>query len=137
MPHLLIAGATGSGKSVCINTIIASILYKSGPEDVRMIMIDPKIVELGIYNGIPHLLVPVVTDPRKAAGALSWAVAEMEKRYAAFSQHNVRDLKSYNLTAEHGGIAPVSYTHLNFKATCRFRKSLVWFPSLRLGRSSP
>lgn len=105
MPHLLIAGATGSGKSVCINTIIASILYKSGPEDVRMIMIDPKIVELGIYNGIPHLLVPVVTDPRKAAGALSWAVAEMEKRYAAFSQHNVRDLKSYNLTAERGGIA--------------------------------
>lgn len=105
MPHLLIAGATGSGKSVCINTIIASILYKSGPEDVRMIMIDPKIVELGIYNGIPHLLVPVVTDPRKAAGALSWAVAEMEKRYAAFSQHNVRDLKSYNLTAERGGAA--------------------------------
>lgn len=102
MPHLLIAGATGSGKSVCINTIIASILYKSGPDDVRMIMIDPKIVELGVYNGIPHLLVPVVTDPRKAAGALSWAVAEMEKRYAAFSQYNVRDLKSYNAMAERG-----------------------------------
>ena len=107
MPHLLIAGATGSGKSVCINTIIASILYKSGPEDVRMIMIDPKIVELGIYNGIPHLLVPVVTDPRKAAGALSWAVAEMEKRYASFSQYNVRDLKSYNAMAERGGTREV------------------------------
>lgn len=105
MPHLLIAGATGSGKSVCINTIIASILYKSGPEDVRMIMIDPKIVELGIYNGIPHLLVPVVTDPRKAAGALSWAVAEMEKRYASFSQYSVRDLKSYNAMTERGGRA--------------------------------
>ena len=103
MPHLLIAGATGSGKSVCINTIIASILYKSGPEDVRMIMIDPKIVELGVYNGIPHLFVPVVTDPRKAAGALSWAVAEMEKRYSAFSLHNVRDLKSYNAAAERAG----------------------------------
>lgn len=103
MPHLLIAGATGSGKSVCINTIIASILYKSGPDDVRMIMIDPKIVELGVYNGIPHLFVPVVTDPRKAAGALSWAVAEMEKRYSAFSQHNVRDLKSYNAAAERTG----------------------------------
>lgn len=96
MPHLLIAGATGSGKSVCINTIIASILYKSGPDDVKMIMIDPKIVELGIYNGIPHLFVPVVTNPKKAAGALAWAVAEMERRYAAFSEHNVRDLKSYN-----------------------------------------
>lgn len=105
MPHLLIAGATGSGKSVCINTIIASILYKSGPEDVRMIMVDPKIVELGVYNGIPHLLVPVVTDPRKAAGALSWAVAEMEKRYALFSQFNVRDLKSYNALAERGTAA--------------------------------
>lgn len=96
MPHLLIAGATGSGKSVCINTIIASILFKSSPDDVKMIMIDPKIVELGIYNGIPHLYVPVVTNPKKAAGALAWAVAEMEKRYEAFSQHNVRDLKSYN-----------------------------------------
>ena len=102
MPHLLIAGATGSGKSVCINTIIASILYKSGPEDVKMIMIDPKIVELGIYNGIPHLFVPVVTDPRKAAGALAWAVSEMEKRYAAFSEHNVRDLKSFNEQIERG-----------------------------------
>lgn len=102
MPHLLIAGATGSGKSVCINTIIASILYKSGPDDVKMIMIDPKIVELGIYNGIPHLFVPVVTNPKKAAGALAWAVAEMEKRYEAFSTHNVRDLKSFNEQVEKG-----------------------------------
>lgn len=102
MPHLLIAGATGSGKSVCINTIIASILYKSGPDDVKMIMIDPKIVELGIYNGIPHLFVPVVTNPKKAAGALAWAVAEMEKRYEAFSNHNVRDLKAYNEQIEKG-----------------------------------
>ncbi len=96
MPHLLIAGATGAGKSVCINTIIASILYKSGPEQVRMIMIDPKIVELGVYNGIPHLLVPVVTNPKKAAAALSWAVGEMERRYGEFSQFGVRDIKGYN-----------------------------------------
>ena len=100
MPHLLIAGATGSGKSVCINTIVASVLYKAGPEDVRMIMIDPKIVELGVYNGIPHLLVPVVTNPKKAAGALCWAVAEMEKRYTVFSENNVRDIKAYNTVAE-------------------------------------
>ena len=106
MPHLLIAGATGSGKSVCINTIVASILYKSGPADVRMIMIDPKIVELGVYNGIPHLLVPVVTNPKKAAGALSWAVGEMERRYTAFSEHNVRDIRAYNaLAAKETGIA--------------------------------
>lgn len=96
MPHLLIAGATGSGKSVCINTLIASILYKSTPEQVRMIMIDPKIVELGVYNGIPHLLVPVVTHPKKAAAALAWAVGEMERRYGEFSQFGVRDLKGYN-----------------------------------------
>ena len=100
MPHLLIAGATGSGKSVCINTIIASLLYKSGPDDVKLILIDPKIVELGVYNGIPHLLVPVVTDPRKAAGALAWAVGEMEQRYTAFSHHGVRDLNSYNELAK-------------------------------------
>lgn len=112
MPHLLIAGATGSGKSVCINTIIASILYKSGPDDVRMIMVDPKIVELGIYNGIPHLLVPVVTDPKKAAGALSWAVAEMEKRYASFSQHSVRDLKSYNALVERSGGTNPELVHM-------------------------
>ncbi|MCI1964857.1 MAG: DNA translocase FtsK [Oscillospiraceae bacterium] len=99
MPHLLIAGATGSGKSVCINSMIISLLYKSSPEDVRFLMIDPKVVELGIYNGIPHLLVPVVTDPRKAAGALSWAVNEMLKRYKIFASKNVRDLSAYNALA--------------------------------------
>ena len=95
MPHLLIAGATGSGKSVCINTIIMSILYKSSPEDVKLLLIDPKMVELSIYNGIPHLLIPVVTD-KKAAFALNWAVDEMEKRYKLFAQNNVRDMNSYN-----------------------------------------
>jgi len=98
MPHLLIAGATGSGKSVCINTIIMSILYKSDPEDVKLIMIDPKVVELSVYNGIPHLMIPVVTDPKKAAGALNWAVAEMTDRYNKFAEQNVRDLKGYNET---------------------------------------
>ncbi|QAT51283.1 DNA translocase FtsK [Caproiciproducens sp. NJN-50] len=101
MPHLLIAGATGSGKSVCINSMIISLLYKSSPEDVRFLMIDPKVVELGVYNGIPHLLVPVVTDPRKAAGALSWAVSEMLKRYKIFASYNVRDLSAYNSLAAH------------------------------------
>ncbi len=96
MPHLLIAGATGSGKSVCINTLIMSIIYKSAPEDVKLIMIDPKVVELSIYNGIPHLLIPVVTDPKKASGALNWAVAEMTERYQKFAKYNVRDLKGYN-----------------------------------------
>lgn len=96
MPHLLIAGATGSGKSVCINTLIISILYKSKPEDVRLIMIDPKVVELSVYNGIPHLLIPVVTDPKKAAGALNWAVMEMTDRYQKFAELNVRDFKGYN-----------------------------------------
>lgn len=96
MPHLLIAGATGSGKSVCINCIIMSLLYKSSPDQVKLIMIDPKVVELGVYNGIPHLMVPVVTDPKKAAGALGWAVNEMERRYAAFSEKGVRDLAGYN-----------------------------------------
>ena len=96
MPHGLIAGATGSGKSVCINSIIMSILYKAAPEEVKLLMIDPKVVELGIYNGIPHLLVPVVTDPRKAAGALGWAVMEMEKRYKMFADRGVRDLEGYN-----------------------------------------
>lgn len=99
MPHLLIAGATGSGKSVCINSFIISLLYKSTPEEVRFLMIDPKVVELGIYNGIPHLLVPVVTDPRKAAGALGWAVTEMLKRYKTFAEKNVRDLNGYNTLA--------------------------------------
>ena len=96
MPHLLIAGATGSGKSVCINTLIMSIIYKSSPEDVKLIMIDPKVVELSVYNGIPHLLIPVVTDPKKASGALNWAVAEMTERYQKFAKYNVRDLKGYN-----------------------------------------
>ncbi|MFI3172698.1 MAG: DNA translocase FtsK 4TM domain-containing protein [Eubacteriales bacterium] len=96
MPHVLIAGSTGSGKSVCINTLIMSILYKANPEDVKLIMIDPKVVELSVYNGIPHLLIPVVTDPKKAAGALHWAVAEMTKRYQLFADYNVRDLKGYN-----------------------------------------
>ncbi len=96
MPHLLIAGATGSGKSVCINTLIMSILYKAEPSEVKLIMIDPKVVELSIYNGIPHLMIPVVTDPKKAAGALNWAVAEMTDRYKKFAGFNVRDLKGYN-----------------------------------------
>lgn len=96
MPHLLIAGATGSGKSVCINTLIMSILYKASPDEVRLIMIDPKVVELSVYNGIPHLMIPVVTDPKKAAGALNWAVAEMTRRYQAFAELNVRDMKGYN-----------------------------------------
>ena len=96
MPHLLIAGATGSGKSVCINTIIMSILYKADPKEVKLIMVDPKVVELSVYNGIPHLLIPVVTDPKKAAGALHWAVAEMTDRYQKFADANVRDLKGYN-----------------------------------------
>ena len=97
MPHVLIAGTTGSGKSVCINSLILSLLYKSSPEEVRMIMIDPKMVELGIYNGMPHLYVPVVTDPKKAAGALQWSVVEMLKRYRLFSEAGVRDLAGYNL----------------------------------------
>lgn len=96
MPHLLIAGATGSGKSVCINTIIMSILYHAKPDDVKLIMIDPKVVELSVYNGIPHLFIPVVTDPKKAAGALHWAVAEMSDRYQKFAEYGVRDLKGYN-----------------------------------------
>lgn len=96
MPHLLIAGATGSGKSVCINTIIMSILYKANPNDVKLIMIDPKVVELSVYNGIPHLLIPVVTDPKKASGALNWAVAEMTERYERFAEANVREINGYN-----------------------------------------
>jgi S-DNA-T family DNA segregation ATPase FtsK/SpoIIIE len=100
MPHLLIAGATGSGKSVCINTLIMSVIFKADPEKVKLIMIDPKVVELSVYNGIPHLLLPVVTDPKKAAGALNWAVAEMDDRYKKFAQYNVRDLKGYNAKVE-------------------------------------
>ena len=96
MPHMLIAGATGSGKSVCINTLIMSILYKAHPDEVKLIMVDPKVVELSVYNGIPHLLIPVVTDPKKASAALHWGVTEMEDRYKKFADLNVRDLKGYN-----------------------------------------
>ena len=96
MPHLLIAGSTGSGKSVCINSMLVSLLYKASPDEVKLILIDPKVVELGVYNGIPHLLVPVVTDPRKASGALNWAVNEMLERYKTFAEYNVRDMHSYN-----------------------------------------
>ena len=100
MPHVLIAGSTGSGKSVCINTLITSIIYKAKPSEVKLVMVDPKIVELSVYNGIPHLLIPVVTDPKKAAGALAWAVQEMENRYALFASKGVRDLKGYNAEVE-------------------------------------
>lgn len=104
MPHLLIAGATGSGKSVCINTLIMSLLFKYSPENVKLLMIDPKVVELSIYNGIPHLLIPVVTEPKKAAGALNWAVNEMTRRYKIFAENNVRNIESYNDLYEKGKI---------------------------------
>ncbi|MEG1993896.1 MAG: DNA translocase FtsK [Oscillospiraceae bacterium] len=108
MPHVLIAGATGSGKSVCINSIIISLIYKSSPDEVKLLMVDPKVVELGTYNGIPHLLVPVVTDPKKAAGALSWAVTEMLNRYKLFADEGVRDLKGYNkLTKTRDDLKPM------------------------------
>lgn len=107
MPHLLIAGATGSGKSVCINTLIVSMIYKSSPEEVKLIMIDPKVVELSVYNGIPHLMIPVVTDPKKAAGALNWAVKEMLHRYELFATTNVRDLKGYNDVIKSQGQPPL------------------------------
>ncbi len=103
MPHVLIAGSTGSGKSVCINTIITSIIYKAKPSEVKMVMVDPKVVELSVYNGIPHLLIPVVTDPKKAAGALAWAVQEMDNRYNLFAMKGVRDLKGYNKAVEKDG----------------------------------
>ena len=103
MPHVLIAGSTGSGKSVCINTIITSLLYKASPDEVKLIMVDPKVVELGVYNGIPHLLIPVVTDPKKAAGALNWAVSEMMRRYDIFAQEGVKNLSGYNLVIEQAG----------------------------------
>ena len=103
LPHMLIAGTTGSGKSVCMNSIIISLLYKASPDDVKLIMVDPKMVELGIYNGIPHLLIPVVTDPKKAAGSLQWAVTEMMRRYKAMSDAGVRDLESYNGIVEAEG----------------------------------
>ncbi len=105
MPHVLIAGSTGSGKSVCINTIITSIIYNAKPSEVKLVMVDPKVVELSVYNGIPHLLIPVVTDPKKAAGALAWAVQEMDDRYNKFASKGVRDLKGYNKAIEkEGGI---------------------------------
>lgn len=100
MPHVLIAGATGSGKSVCINTLISSIIYKAKPSEVKLVMIDPKVVELSVYNGIPHLLIPVVTDPKRAAGALAWAVQEMVNRYSLFAEKGVRDIKGYNALLE-------------------------------------
>ncbi len=100
MPHLLVAGSTGSGKSVCINTMIISLMYKASPDEVKLLLIDPKVVELGVYNGIPHLLIPVVTDPKKAAGALNWAVSEMLKRYQIFADNGVRDISGYNELAE-------------------------------------
>ena len=103
MPHVLIAGSTGSGKSVCINTLITSIIYKSKPSEVKLVMVDPKVVELSVYNGIPHLLIPVVTDPKKAAGALAWAVQEMVNRYSLFAGKGVRDIKGYNEEIEKAG----------------------------------
>jgi S-DNA-T family DNA segregation ATPase FtsK/SpoIIIE len=106
MPHLLIAGATGSGKSVCINSLIISLLYKAAPDEVKLLMIDPKVVELGVYNGIPHLLIPVVTEPKKAAGALNWAVQEMVNRYKLFADKAVRDIKGYNELMKRTGEQP-------------------------------
>ncbi|RCX13808.1 DNA translocase FtsK [Anaerobacterium chartisolvens] len=103
MPHMLIAGATGAGKSVCINSLIISLIYKASPEEIKLLMIDPKVVELGVYNGIPHLLIPVVTDPKKAAGALNWAVQEMVNRYKLFAEKGVRDLKGYNEIQKEAG----------------------------------
>ena len=104
MPHVLIAGSTGSGKSVCINTLITSIIYKAKPSEVKLVMVDPKVVELSVYNGIPHLLIPVVTDPKKAAGALAWAVQEMENRYHLFAEKNVREIQGYNEALEKEGL---------------------------------
>ena len=104
MPHVLIAGSTGSGKSVCINTLITSIIYKAKPSEVKLVMVDPKVVELSVYNGIPHLLIPVVTDPKKAAGALQWAVQEMVNRYHLFAEKNVRDITGYNQALEEEGV---------------------------------
>ena len=115
MPHLLIAGATGSGKSVCINTLIMSILYKADPSEVKLIMVDPKVVELSVYNGIPHLMIPVVTDPKKASAALNWAVIEMMERYQKFAELEVRDLKGYNervADAAKQGLEEEKYKHL-------------------------
>ena len=121
MPHVLIAGSTGSGKSVCINTIITSIVYHAKPSEVKFVMVDPKIVELSVYNGIPHLLIPVVTDPRKAAGALAWAVQEMDDRYAKFASKGVRDLKGYNKAIEKENEArKITTNSNNYRRACRF-----------------
>ena len=109
MPHVLIAGATGSGKSVCINSLIISILYKYDPEHVRLLMVDPKVVELNVYNGIPHLLIPVVTDPKKAAGALNWAVNEMTRRYQSFAEHGVRNMEGFNEVAKKKKLQSLPY----------------------------
>ncbi len=123
MPHMLIAGATGSGKSVCINTIIMSILYKAKPDEVRMIMVDPKQVELTAYNGIPHMLIPVVTDAKKAAGALNWAVQEMEKRYKLFARYNVRNLEGFNKKVEE--MSPIDPEDMEKNADLRFMPQIV------------
>ncbi len=112
LPHMLIAGTTGSGKSVCMNSIIISLLYKASPDDVKLIMVDPKMVELGIYNGIPHLLIPVVTDPKKAAGSLQWAVTEMMRRYRSMSDAGVRDLEAYNTSIETGEVEGTKLPHV-------------------------
>ena len=112
LPHMLIAGTTGSGKSVCMNSIIISLLYKASPEDVKLIMVDPKMVELGIYNGIPHLLIPVVTEPKKAAGSLQWAVTEMMRRYRSMSDAGVRDLDAYNMSVETGEVESEKLPHV-------------------------
>ncbi|MEW5692692.1 MAG: DNA translocase FtsK, partial [Candidatus Hydrogenedentota bacterium] len=116
MPHLLIAGATGSGKSVCIHTIIMSILYRARPDEVKMVLIDPKMVELKIYNGIPHLVHPVVTDPRKAARALKWAVNEMDSRYRLFAEVGARDIRSYNLMEKPKTIRRIDGTELDVRS---------------------
>ena len=117
----MIAGATGSGKSVCINTLIMSILYKAKPDEVKLIMIDPKVVELSVYNGVPHLLIPVVTDPKKAAGALNWAVSSMTERYNTFAEYNVRNLEEYNKKIEDAPGNQRGGTAEAFAADCNYR----------------
>lgn len=128
MPHTLIAGSTGSGKSVCINSLIVSMLYHSTPQEVKLLLIDPKMVELGIYNGIPHLLIPVVTDPKKAAGALSWAVNEMLNRYQLFKDYSVRDMTGFNRAAEKNGLKPMPMHSIQSSTrsySCGSRRRLI------------